>query len=124
MGAMAILYGEGDFMQTTGIAVSAGYDCDNQAATCAGLIGVLNGASCIPRELTHEMGYSESWEQPFNNQYINYSRDQLPNLTYISDIVDRILAISEQAILENGGQKIQRNARVIYQIKSKSFKKK
>ena len=40
---MAVLYGEGDFVKTTGIAVSAGMDCDNQAATCAGLIGVIHG---------------------------------------------------------------------------------
>lgn len=117
MGAMAILYGDGDFIRTTGIAVSAGYDCDNQAATCAGLIGVLNGSSCIPRELTHEVGYQESWELPFNNQYINYSRDQLPNLTYISDIIDRILAISEMAIVENGGKVLDDGGQISYKIK-------
>ncbi|WP_425236007.1 ADP-ribosylglycohydrolase family protein [Ulvibacterium sp.] len=117
-GAMAIRYGEGDFIKTTGIAVSAGYDCDNQGATCAGLIGVLNGAGCIPRELTYEMGYNEKWDAPFNNQYINYSRDGLPNLTYISDIVDRILAISEKAILENGGKKTEEDGTTVYHIKA------
>ena len=119
MGAMAILYGDGDFIRTTGIAVSAGYDCDNQAATCAGLMGVLNGASSIPRELTHEMGYQESWEEPFNDHYINYSRDGLPNLTYISDIIDRILAVSEKAIVENGGIKLDNQGKVSYRIKVK-----
>ena len=44
-GIMAILCGEGDYMKTVGVATSAGYDCDNQAATCGGLIGVLNGFS-------------------------------------------------------------------------------
>jgi len=116
-GAMAILYGEGDFIKTTGIAVSAGYDCDNQGATCAGFIGVLNGSDCIPKALTHEMGYNDTWTEPFNNQYINYSRDELPNLTLISDIIDRILAISEKAILENGGDKIEKNGEISYKIK-------
>lgn len=115
-GAMAILYGEGDFMKTTGIAVSAGYDCDNQGATCAGLMGVLNGAGSIPRELTHDIGYNEHWDEPFNNQYINYSRDGLPNLTYISDIIDRILVISEKAILENGGKKYEQQGNVYFTI--------
>lgn len=115
-GAMAILYGGGDFIKTTGIAVSAGYDCDNQGATCAGFIGVLNGAGSIPRELTHEIGYNEVWEQPFNNQYINYSRDGLPNLTYISDIIDRILSIAEKAILENGGSMYNEGSGVYYRI--------
>jgi hypothetical protein len=116
-GAMAILYGEGDFIKTTGIAVSAGYDCDNQGATCAGFIGVLNGAGTIPEELTHNVGYNEIWEKPFNNQYINYSRDGLPNLTHISDIIDRILAISEQAILGNGGEKIVLDGEPAYRVK-------
>ncbi len=115
-GAMAILYGEGDFIRTTGIAVSAGYDCDNQGATCAGLMGVLNGAGCIPRELTHEMGYNDRWDMPFNNQYINYSRDGLPNLTYISDLIDRILAIAETAILENGGAAFEEGGTTYYRI--------
>lgn len=117
-GAMAILYGEGDFIKTTGIAVSAGYDCDNQAATCAGFIGVLKGAKAIPKELTHEIGYQQSWEQPFNNQYINYSRDDLPNMTPISEIVDRILGIAEKAVLEEGGQLFELAGKPAYRIKN------
>ena len=116
-GAMAVLYGEGDFIKTTGIAVSAGYDCDNQGATCAGFIGVLQGADAIPRKFTHEIGYYEVWDQPFNNQYINYSRDGLPNMTPISEIVDRILAVAEKAILEEGGKINERDGEITYSIK-------
>ena len=116
-GAMAILYGEGDFIKTTGIAVSAGYDCDNQGATCAGFIGVLEGAGAIPKELTLEIGYQEVWEEPFNNQYINYSRDGLPNMTPISEIIDRILAVAEKAILEEGGEIVNLDEKVAYKIK-------
>lgn len=106
-GIMAILYGEGDFVKTVGIATSAGYDNDNQAATCGGLIGVLKGASGIPRYFTHELPSKGEWEIPFNNQYINYSRDGLPNHTLISDIVQRIMNVAEEAILEHGGEKRQ-----------------
>ena len=116
-GAMAILYGEGDFIKTTGIAVSAGYDCDNQGATCAGFIGVLKGADVIPHKLTHEVGYHDKWELPFNDQYINYSRDGLPNLTPISEIIDRIMAISEKAILAEGGKVTRVNGKTTYMIK-------
>ena len=116
-GAMAILYGNGDFIKTTGIAVSAGYDCDNQAATCAGFIGVLNGAGSIPYELTHEVGYQEKWQLPFNDQYINYSRDGLPNMTPISEIIDRIMAVAETAIIEEGGQIKIANGEKTYSIK-------
>ncbi len=99
-GIMAVLYGEGDFMKTVGIGVSAGYDCDNQAATLGGLIGVLHGAGCIPDRLMK----NRYWKEPFNNQYVNYTRDELPIITPITEIVDRIAAIAKTAILDNGGR--------------------
>lgn len=115
-GIMAILYGDGDFMKTTGIAVSAGYDCDNQGATCAGLIAVMHGASCIPDRLTKEFLPRGKWKKPFNDQYLNYSRDNLPIMFEISDIVRRITNIAEKAILENGGEKITKNKKTMYII--------
>lgn len=115
-GILALLYGDGDFVKTVGIATSAGYDCDNQAATCGGLIGVLLGARNIPDFLTLELPSRGKWKEPFNNQYINYSRDSLPNFNKISDIVDRLLALSEQAILESGGRKIIADREVFYEI--------
>ncbi|WP_020529727.1 ADP-ribosylglycohydrolase family protein [Flexithrix dorotheae] len=115
-GVMAILYGDGDFTKTVGIAVSAGYDCDNQAATCGGLIGIINGTAGIPENLLLEMDPRKKWDVPFNDIYINYSRDNLPNYNTISDIIDRILKISEQCIAENGGSKKVINNEVFYEI--------
>jgi ADP-ribosylglycohydrolase len=103
-GVMAILYGKGDFMKTVGIAASAGYDCDNQAATVGGLMGVLNGTKSIPERLTKSISFYEEWDKPFNDQYINFTRDDLPIATPITEIVDRIANISKMAILENGGR--------------------
>ena len=100
-GIMAILYGEGDFMKSVSIATSAGYDCDNQAATVGGLMGILNGTECIPEEFTKGIA---GFNKPFNNLYLNYTRDELPIATPISEIVDRITKISEKAILDNGGR--------------------
>jgi hypothetical protein len=111
-GIMAILYGEGDFMKTVGIATSAGYDCDNQAATVGGLMGVLNGTKSIPEKLTRDISFYEEWEEPFNDQYINFTRDDLPIATPITDIVDRIAKISKMAILENGGHMVLRKGNV------------
>ena len=93
-GIMAILYGEGDFMKTVGIAVSAGYDCDNQAATCAGLMGVIQGTKCLPTALVEE----------FNDQYVCFTRDEVQIATPLSEIEERIAAIAKTAILENGGR--------------------
>jgi len=115
-GILAILYGEGDFLETVAVAVSAGYDCDNQAATCGGLLGLIHGGNSIPEFLTKELPSRDPWTRPFNNQYINYSRDGLPNYNEIDDLVDRILAIAEQAILESGGRKLNIEGQTIYDI--------
>jgi ADP-ribosylglycohydrolase len=117
-GIMAILYGEGDFVKTAGIAVSAGNDCDNQAATCAGLIGVIKGGSAIPTRLTLGLSVKPLWETPFNDTYINYTRDDLPVFTKISDIVNRILIIAEEAIIANGGQKLTEDNKIYYLIRA------
>lgn len=115
-GIMAILYGEGDFVRTTGIAVSAGLDCDNQAATCAGLIGVLKGASAIPERFTLGMKEKPLWSKPFNDTYFNFTRDGLPVSNSISDLVNRILLIAEKAIIANGGKKITQDNKIFYVI--------
>jgi hypothetical protein len=116
-GIMAILYGSGDFTQTTGIAVSAGLDCDNQAATCAGLIGVIHGASAIPPRFTLGL-WNPVWTEAFNDTYINFTRDGLPAYNRISDIVNRILQLAEEAIISTGGQKIFENGEAYYLINS------
>lgn len=117
-GIMAILYGNGDFVQTTAIAVSAGLDCDNQAATCGGLIGVLKGGKAIPERLTLGMSGTPVWKLPFNDTYINITRDSLPAINRISDIVERILHLAELAIIENGGSKYSKGGKVFYRIQS------
>jgi ADP-ribosylglycohydrolase len=115
-GILAILYGEGDFMKTVGIAVSAGYDCDNQSATCGGLLGVMHGAGVIPAALTQDCLPRGRWNKPFNDTYINYSRDGLPIHNRISDIVERIANIAEAAILREGGRKIEKDGQIVYVI--------
>lgn len=117
-GVMAVLYGEGDFTRTVGIAVSAGYDCDNQAATVGGLLGVMHGAGGIPEKFTHDClpQPGRRWNRPFNDTYINYSRDGLPIHNRISDIVERIVDIAEQAILREGGEKIEADNGIVYRI--------
>jgi len=117
-GIMAILYGEGDFVKTTSIAVSAGLDCDNQAATCGGLIGVLHGAAAIPHRLTHGLYKNPVWEKPFNDTYINFTRDNLPVYNSISDMMFRILKITETAITENGGKRNSEDNGIFYTINS------
>ncbi|CAK9044231.1 Hypothetical protein SCF082_LOCUS25162 [Durusdinium trenchii] len=76
MGAMSFLYGEGDFKKTVGVGIAAGFDCDNQAATLGGVIGVMHGANAIPHDLTHRIA-GNNWNAPFNNKYVNERRQPL-----------------------------------------------
>ncbi len=119
-GIMALLYGEGDFTRTVAIATSAGYDCDNQAATLGGLLGIMHGVDSIPSRFTLELPSRGRWTVPFNDTYINYSRDNLPNRFSISDLVDRIAAVTEKAILAQGGRRLEKDGQVIYEIPTQS----
>lgn len=120
-GILAVLYGEGDYMKTVGIATSAGYDCDNQAATAGGLMGVLNGFSGIgpvAEGLTRNLPAWKPWDRPFNDQYVNISRDEIALRTPISEIVQRIAAVAETAIRENGGRMEVRDGALVYVVNS------
>jgi hypothetical protein len=105
MGALAFLYGEGDFLKTVGVALAAGFDNDNQAATMGGLLAVMHGAESIPRNLTHTvLGFPHvQWDQAFNDVYTNLRRPPLPYENSNADIVNKVVASAEQAILANGG---------------------
>ncbi|UCD51243.1 MAG: ADP-ribosylglycohydrolase family protein [Phycisphaerales bacterium] len=113
-GIMAMLYGGGDFVETTAIAVCAGYDCDNQASTCAGLMGVMHGVGCIPDRFTKTPAPNINWAEPFNDHYINYTRDGLPISNRISSMVERIVKIAEQGIIDQGGRVVSENGQRTY----------
>jgi ADP-ribosylglycohydrolase len=118
MGVMSMIYSDSDYKKNLSIATSAGIDCDNQPATTGGLIGVMYGEKKLPESYTMIHAKS-SWTRPYNDTYVNNTRDGLPTRTKISDIVDRICDIAEKAILENGGQKrINENGETVYIIKT------
>mmetsp|Transcript_1809 Transcript_1809/g.4230 ORF Transcript_1809/g.4230 Transcript_1809/m.4230 type:complete len:433 (+) Transcript_1809:72-1370(+) len=105
LGAMAFLYGNGDFRRTVGIAIAAGFDCDNQAATLAGLIGVMHGESAIPHDLTRQVA-GNNWTRSFNNLYVNERRPPLPRYHTNTGIVDKVMIMTQRAILEQGGRDV------------------
>lgn len=111
MGGMAFLYGGGDFRRTVGVAIAAGFDCDNQAATLGGLIGVMHGGKAIPYDLTHKIG-GNNWKEPFNNKYVNERRRPLPRALTNNQIVSKIMLLTERAIVQQGGQDLGNTMRV------------
>lgn len=97
---LAMLYGEGDFGKTLDLSCAMGFDADNQAATVAGLMGVMYGFSKLPKELYLPIN---GWTLPFNDRYINITRYDLPDAG-IQDIIDRTVDISLKLILSKGGK--------------------
>ncbi|MFW6277652.1 MAG: hypothetical protein ACOC1J_03185, partial [Prolixibacteraceae bacterium] len=58
------------------------------------------------------------WDEPFNDTYINYSRDHLPGYNKIPDIVNRLVKLTETAILEGEGAISNKGGQMVYSIKT------
>lgn len=97
---LAMLYGEGDFQRTLDLSCAMGFDADNQAATVAGLMGVMYGMKGLPENLYLPV---KGWTKPFNDKYINITRYDLPD-TKISTMVDNTLQQTIELIVSKGGK--------------------
>ncbi len=113
---LAMLYGEGDFQRTLDLSCAMGFDADNQAATVAGLLGIINGMKGLPKDLYLPV---EGWTLPFNDNYINITRHDLPD-TQISSIIDRTLDVTLKLILANGGTVKGANGKEMITINTRS----
>lgn len=115
MGALALLYGEGDFEDTLYLSCMAGFDCDNQAATLSGLFGIARGSSVFPRKYLYPV---DGWEKPFNDRYVVVSREYLPNVS-LTELAERTVHLGEQVIRRNGGKiRMDANGERVYEIDS------
>ncbi len=99
-GILAMLYGEGDFQRTLDLSCAMGFDADNQAATVAGLLGIVDGFDALPKNLYLPI---EGWEKPFNDTYINITRHELPDAS-IEDQIDRMLTMTLNLVKGKGGK--------------------
>ncbi|QDP00467.1 ADP-ribosylglycohydrolase family protein [Thalassotalea sp. PS06] len=112
---LALLYGEGDFQRTMDMSAALGYDADNQAATLAGLLGIIGGLDAIPESLLFPFG-KDTWQQPLNDKYINVTREDLPDAS-IRDMARRMALLGEKIIIANGGKKQLVDGKEVYVIK-------
>jgi len=97
---LAMLYGDNNFQRTLDLSCAMGFDADNQAATVAGLMGVINGMKGLPANLYLPI---EGWKTPFNDKYINITRYDLPDAK-ISDIINRTLKATIDLVVSKGGK--------------------
>ena len=81
---VSLLYGEGDYKETVKIAVLAGWDSDNPAATWGGLLGFMHGKEGI------EQAFGRKFADRFN---IHRTRGGFAN-----DGIDSIQAMAERGV--------------------------
>lgn len=99
-GILALLYGGGNFQHTLDLCCAMGFDCDNQAATISGLMGVMYGAKSLPESLTKPIA---GWRKPFNDRYINITRYDMPDAS-IEDMINRIYNKAVELVCKKGGK--------------------
>lgn len=102
----ALLYGQGDLAETLRLAFNFGWDCDNNAATAATIIGVLRGRKWIEQQ---------GWT--LRDLYRNTTRDHMPDDETLSGFADKIVAVAREVIRKNGGSETRVNGQKTYRIR-------
>jgi ADP-ribosylglycohydrolase len=91
---MALLYGEGDLVQTLTIACLAGWDADNNATTSAGLLGLIHGYEELPRPI-------RTASDVYYNEDVT---GDMPQYQTVQEIVARTQALAEAVVRGAGGE--------------------
>lgn len=112
---LAILYGQGNFIDTIQIGVLAGWDCDCNPATAGGLIGIIEGFSNLPSDLTDPNKCGDVYRNIYR-PYLPDPNKSLPQDDTITNVAFRLTVLAEQNILENGGYITDRDPAVTYHI--------
>ena len=99
---LAILYGRGNFRDTVQIGVLAGWDCDCNPATAGGLIGIIEGFSNLPADLTDPDICGDIYKN-IHRPYLPDPNEPLPQYDTITSIAGRLTNLAERSILSNGG---------------------
>jgi len=103
---LALLYGQGDFKETTQIATLAGWNCDCNPATAAAIIGTIDGYSGLPSDLTDSAICGDTYKNIYRPFLPDHSESELPQEDTITNIASMIADLAIQNILDNGGVKI------------------
>ena len=104
---VSLLYGEGDYQETVKMAVLAGWDSDNPAATWGGLLGFMAG----------KKGIEAAFGQEFSDRYnIHRTRTGFPvpnGVDNFDDMAATGLAIVDRVVADEIGGEVTSDAWVI-----------
>ncbi|HXK58577.1 MAG TPA: ADP-ribosylglycohydrolase family protein [Acidobacteriota bacterium] len=103
----ALLYGQGDFIKTAIAAFNFGWDADCNAATALTVIGVTKGARWMQ---------AQGWN--IKDVYANQRRDNMPLDETITSFGDRLIALAERVIAEQGGEKTVKDGKAVFRIRT------
>lgn len=117
-GVLAQLYGAGAFQKTLDLSCAMGFDADNQAATLAGLLGVILGRKGLPNDLLFPVP-EFNWSEPFNDFYKNVTRHDMPDAG-LRDMANRMAAQGEKIIFRHGGRKLEEDGKEFYLINTEA----
>jgi len=101
----ALLYGQGDLVNTLIHAFNFGWDADNNAATAATIVGVTKGRRWM---------LQQGWE--IKDSYRNTTRPSMPEDETITGFGNSIVEVAGLVIIENGGSKVRRTGKDFYRI--------
>ena len=102
----ALLYGQGDFVNTLITAFNFGWDADNTAATAGTIVGVIKG---------YRWMMSQNWQ--IVDRYHNTKRENMPEDETITSFADRVIDLAENVIVKNGGKRIYRDGKPFIRIR-------
>jgi hypothetical protein len=103
----ALLHGQGNFVETLRLAFNLGWDCDNNAATAATIIGVMRG-----RRWMNEQGWDIA------DAYRNTTRDNMPNNETLTSLANTLIECARLAIKGRGGELTMRDGKPVYRIRA------
>jgi hypothetical protein len=101
----ALLYGDGDFVQTVRNAFNFGWDADNNAAASGTILGVIKGYKSM---------MAQGWD--IKDRFRNTSRDNVPEDETITSFGDRLIALAQLNLKEHGGSRTTRGGKAVYRI--------
>lgn len=103
----ALVYGDGDFVKTLELAFNLGWDCDNNAATAATILGVMRGRRWMD---------AQGWD--IADVYKNTTREGMPRDETISKFENRLIECAHLVIIQQGGEELVVDGAPVYRIRS------
>jgi ADP-ribosylglycohydrolase len=105
----ALLHGQKDFVETLRLAFNMGWDCDNNAATAATIIGVMRG-----RRWMNQQGWDIA------DVYRNTTRDNMPNDETLTSLENTLIKCAQATIKQQGGIVPSDKPRYLYRIRAEN----